>query len=89
VLAPDAPSSLQLNKYSVVEEHFLLVTKGTVLAACVMHGETIDHAFFCRPFVEFQSQTAPLRPGDLVQSYLLLHAARAAGKHLFAFYNCA
>ncbi|KAF8482888.1 ATP adenylyltransferase-domain-containing protein [Russula ochroleuca] len=53
-----------LNKYSVVEEHFLLVTK------------------------EFQSQTAPLRPGDLVQSYLLLHAARAAGKHLFAFYNC-
>jgi ATP adenylyltransferase/5',5'''-P-1,P-4-tetraphosphate phosphorylase II len=31
VPAPDA-SSLQLNKYSVVEEHFLLVTKGTLLA---------------------------------------------------------
>ncbi|KAI0270762.1 hypothetical protein BGY98DRAFT_1091270 [Russula aff. rugulosa BPL654] len=46
-----------LNKYSVVEEHFLLVTK------------------------EFQSQTSPL-------SYLLLRAARAVGKHVFAFYNC-
>ena len=39
--------------------------------------------------VEFQSQTSPLSPGDLVQAYLLLHAARAAGKHVFAFYNCA
>ncbi|KAH9957949.1 ATP adenylyltransferase-domain-containing protein [Russula dissimulans] len=53
-----------LNKYSVVEEHFLLVTK------------------------EFQSQTSPLSPSDLVQTYLLLRAAREAGKHLFAFYNC-
>ncbi|KAI0266844.1 ATP adenylyltransferase-domain-containing protein [Gloeopeniophorella convolvens] len=53
-----------LNKYSVVEGHFLLVTK------------------------EFQSQTAPLLPGDLVQAYLLLRAARKAGQHLFAFYNC-
>ncbi|KAI9450350.1 hypothetical protein F5148DRAFT_1301205 [Russula earlei] len=53
-----------LNKYSVVEGHFLLITK------------------------EFQSQTSPLRPSDLVQTYLLLRAARDAGKHLFAFYNC-
>lgn len=53
-----------LNKYSVVEEHFLLVTK------------------------EFQSQTSPLHPSDLVQAYLLLRAAQKAGKHLFAFYNC-
>ncbi|KAI9463602.1 ATP adenylyltransferase-domain-containing protein [Lactarius psammicola] len=53
-----------LNKYSVVEEHFLLVTK------------------------EFQSQTSPLYPSDLVQAYLLLRAANKAGKHLFAFYNC-
>jgi len=58
------PFCLQLNKYSVVEEHFLLVTK------------------------EFQSQTSPLSPSDLVQTYLLLRAAREAGKHLFAFYNC-
>jgi len=53
-----------LNKYSVVEEHFLLVTK------------------------EFQSQTSPLSPSDLVQAYMLLRAARAVGKHVFAFYNC-
>lgn len=53
-----------LNKYSVVEEHFLLITK------------------------EFQSQTSPLEPSDLVQAYLLLRAAHKAGKHLFAFYNC-
>ncbi|KAH8990532.1 HIT-like domain-containing protein [Lactarius akahatsu] len=53
-----------LNKYSVVEEHFLLVTK------------------------EFQSQTSPLEPSDLVQAYLLLRAANKAGNHLFAFYNC-
>ncbi|KAH9176350.1 hypothetical protein EDB89DRAFT_2126767 [Lactarius sanguifluus] len=53
-----------LNKYSVVEEHFLLVTK------------------------EFQSQTSPLEPSDLVQAYLLLRAAHKAGNHLFAFYNC-
>jgi sulfate adenylyltransferase (ADP) / ATP adenylyltransferase len=39
--------------------------------------------------VEFQSQTSPLSPSDLVQAYLLLRAARAAGKHIFAFYNCA
>ncbi|KAH9047834.1 HIT-like domain-containing protein [Lactarius hengduanensis] len=53
-----------LNKYSVVEEHFLLVTK------------------------EFQSQSSPLEPSDLVQAYLLLRAAHKAGNHLFAFYNC-
>lgn len=38
---------------------------------------------------EFLSQTSPLSPSDLVQAYLLLRAARAAGKHFFAFYNCA
>ena len=45
------------------------------------------NAFFVS--IEYQSQTSPLRPSDLVQAYLLLRAARAAGKHLFAFYNCA
>ncbi|EIN11713.1 ATP adenylyltransferase [Punctularia strigosozonata HHB-11173 SS5] len=53
-----------LNKFCVVPEHFLLVTK--------------DH----------QSQTAPLLPPDLVQTYLLLEASRRAGKPVFAFYNC-
>ncbi|KAI0744251.1 HIT-like protein [Daedaleopsis nitida] len=37
---------------------------------------------------EFQSQTSPLLPADLVQVYLLLIAARKAGKRFFAFYNC-
>ncbi|KAJ7772644.1 ATP adenylyltransferase-domain-containing protein [Mycena maculata] len=53
-----------LNKYSVVPQHFLLVTK------------------------EFQSQASPLMPPDLVQTYLLLAAARKARQNLFAFYNC-
>ncbi|KAJ7691257.1 ATP adenylyltransferase [Mycena rosella] len=53
-----------LNKYSVVPQHFLLVTK------------------------EFRSQASPLLPPDLVQTYLLLAAARKARRNLFAFYNC-
>ncbi|KAL5528319.1 APA2 [Sanghuangporus sanghuang] len=53
-----------LNKYSVVPNHFLMVTKG------------------------YKSQTGPLFPAELVQTYLLLDAARRAGKDFFAFYNC-
>ncbi|KAI0074645.1 hypothetical protein K474DRAFT_1647701 [Panus rudis PR-1116 ss-1] len=37
---------------------------------------------------EFHSQTAPLLPPDLVQTYQLLIAARNAGRKFFAFYNC-
>ncbi|KAI9569651.1 ATP adenylyltransferase-domain-containing protein [Boletus coccyginus] len=37
---------------------------------------------------EFMPQTLPLLPQDLVQTYLLLLAARQANKHLIAFYNC-
>ncbi|CAL1707233.1 unnamed protein product [Somion occarium] len=37
---------------------------------------------------EFHSQTAPLLPSDLVQTYKLLLAARDAGRKFFAFYNC-
>ncbi|KZT72235.1 hypothetical protein DAEQUDRAFT_755402 [Daedalea quercina L-15889] len=37
---------------------------------------------------EFQSQTAPLLPSDLVQTYLFLLAAQRAGRRYFAFYNC-
>jgi ATP adenylyltransferase len=56
--------STQLNKYSVVPEHFLLVTREQV------------------------SQQSPLFPADLVHTYDLLDAARAAGRPSFAFYNC-
>ncbi|PFH53856.1 hypothetical protein AMATHDRAFT_1078 [Amanita thiersii Skay4041] len=37
---------------------------------------------------DFQSQTSPLTPSDLVVIYRLLVAARRAGKNFFAFYNC-
>jgi ATP adenylyltransferase len=37
---------------------------------------------------EFMPQTSPLMPHDLVQTYLLLLAARKAHKNYFAFYNC-
>ncbi|KAJ3489038.1 hypothetical protein NLI96_g2403 [Meripilus lineatus] len=40
------------------------------------------------PTPEFQSQSSPLFPPDLVQTYQLLLAARAAGRKFFAFYNC-
>lgn len=60
----DAEYVILLNKYSVVPNHFLLVTK------------------------DYQSQTSPLRPGDLVQTYKLLIAAQRMGRSFFAFYNC-
>ncbi|KAJ7072060.1 ATP adenylyltransferase-domain-containing protein [Mycena amicta] len=37
---------------------------------------------------EFRSQASPLTPSDLVQTYLLLAAARKARQPMFAFYNC-
>ena len=37
---------------------------------------------------EFQSQSSPLLPPELAQTYKLLDAAYRAGQNLFAFYNC-
>jgi ATP adenylyltransferase len=37
---------------------------------------------------EFKSQSSPLYPSELVQTYQLLLAARKVGKHFIAFYNC-
>jgi len=37
---------------------------------------------------EFKSQASPLMPPELVQTYLLLLAARKLGKKLFGFFNC-
>ncbi|KAJ4483179.1 ATP adenylyltransferase-domain-containing protein [Lentinula aciculospora] len=37
---------------------------------------------------EYQSQTSPLMPDDLLQAYALLVAGKKAGKNMFAFYNC-
>ncbi|TFY66347.1 hypothetical protein EVG20_g4738 [Dentipellis fragilis] len=56
--------AILLNKYSVVPNHFLMVTK------------------------DYQSQASPLVPSDLKHAYSILLAARKAGQHFFAFYNC-
>ncbi|KAH7108402.1 hypothetical protein BKA62DRAFT_20765 [Auriculariales sp. MPI-PUGE-AT-0066] len=53
-----------LNKFSVVQQHFLMVSK------------------------EYESQTSPLTPGDLVHAYQIMNASRSEGKSIFAFYNC-
>jgi len=53
-----------LNKYAVVPDHFLVITKS------------------------YASQNSPLTPNDLVQAYKFLVAAKKAGKHFLAFYNC-
>uniref|UniRef100_A0A8H7Y472 Uncharacterized protein n=1 Tax=Psilocybe cubensis TaxID=181762 RepID=A0A8H7Y472_PSICU len=37
---------------------------------------------------EFKSQSSPLMPPELVQSYLLLVAAQKQGHKFFGFYNC-
>jgi len=37
---------------------------------------------------EFQSQSSPLLPSDLLQTYSLLAAARQTGDNFFAFFNC-
>ncbi|TFK54507.1 ATP adenylyltransferase [Heliocybe sulcata] len=36
----------------------------------------------------YESQASPLLPPDLVQTYLILLAAKKAGSPFFAFYNC-
>ncbi|KAF8575102.1 HIT-like protein [Ramaria rubella] len=53
-----------LNKYSIVPNHFLLVSK------------------------DFQSQSSPLLPPDLLQAYLLLNEARRSGQTYVGFFNC-
>ncbi|KAA1476064.1 hypothetical protein DENSPDRAFT_806627 [Dentipellis sp. KUC8613] len=60
----DIEYAILLNKYSVVPNHFLMVTK------------------------DYQSQASPLIPSDLKHAYSILLAARKAGQHFFAFYNC-
>jgi len=37
---------------------------------------------------DFKSQSSPLMPPELVQTYLLLIAAKKVGKNILAFYNC-
>src|SRR5258706_3302049 len=84
----------QLNKYALVRGHFLMVTKGGWRSSCSTK---------CRPTVkdwpsrhksylellEYQSQSAPLTPADLLQTYLLmLNANLTCGRPYFSFFNC-
>ncbi|RPD76759.1 HIT-like protein [Lentinus tigrinus ALCF2SS1-7] len=48
----------------------------------------VPHHFMLVTKADFQSQTSPLLPADLVQVYLFLLAAKALGRKYFAFYNC-
>ena len=65
---------LQFNKFSVVPQHFLLVTKGWI-SRCIK-----ETTYLTMHMIEFHSQTSPLLPPDLVQTYRLIAAAREAGK---------
>ncbi|KDQ57651.1 hypothetical protein JAAARDRAFT_58243 [Jaapia argillacea MUCL 33604] len=59
------------------DEHIVLLNKYSVVPT-----------HFLLATKEYESQSSPLFPYDLVQVYTLLMAARNAGKKFFAFYNC-
>lgn len=81
----------QLNKFSVVAHHFLMVTKGECFWELWSRYDPHAHCLIRWPIIvvlEFKSQASPLSPGELVQAYSFLSAARKLGKQYFAFYNC-
>ncbi|KAJ7217762.1 ATP adenylyltransferase-domain-containing protein [Mycena pura] len=67
----------ELRDEDSAEEYVVLLNKYSVVAR-----------HFLLVTKEFRSQASPLLPQDLVQTYLLLAAARKAHRPLFAFYNC-
>ncbi|KAL7281424.1 hypothetical protein ACG7TL_004737 [Trametes sanguinea] len=76
------------NKYSVVPHHILMVTKGARSRRSASRTPSRGFADEAAMRTDFQSQTSPLMPPDLVQAYLFLVAAKKAGRKFFAFYNC-
>ncbi|KAF8650435.1 hypothetical protein AX16_005238 [Volvariella volvacea WC 439] len=56
--------------------------------AVILNKYSIIPHHFLLVTKEFKSQTSPLTPADLVQTYQFLVAAQRAGRHFFAFYNC-
>ncbi|KAK0212889.1 ATP adenylyltransferase-domain-containing protein [Desarmillaria ectypa] len=54
----------------------------------LMNKYSILRSHFLLVTKEFKSQTLPLVPDDLVQTYALLTAAYKARQNMFAFYNC-
>ncbi|OAX37403.1 hypothetical protein K503DRAFT_850460 [Rhizopogon vinicolor AM-OR11-026] len=63
------------------------VSTGTEYAILLNKFSVVPHHFLLVT-KEYLSQTSPLLPHDLVQTYLLLLAARKASKTYLAFYNC-
>ncbi|KAL5523889.1 hypothetical protein ACEPAG_8062 [Sanghuangporus baumii] len=56
--------------------------------AILLNKYSVVPGHFLMVTKEYKSQASPLFPGELVQTYLLLDAARRVGKDFFAFYNC-
>ncbi|PBK58849.1 hypothetical protein ARMSODRAFT_946017 [Armillaria solidipes] len=54
----------------------------------LMNKYSILRGHFLLVTKEFKSQSLPLVPDDLVQTYALLTAAYKARQNMFAFYNC-
>lgn len=81
-MQPDNQPYVQMNKFSVVPNHFLLISKGTSRP----QGST--YILLMHRIIEYQSQSSALLPQDLVQTYKLLVEARKTGIKFFAFYNC-
>ncbi|KZV80367.1 ATP adenylyltransferase [Exidia glandulosa HHB12029] len=67
----------ELQDEEIEADHVFLLNKFSVVA---------HH--FLMVTKEYESQSAPLTPGDLTHAYMTLVAARNAGKPMFAFYNC-
>jgi len=74
-----------LNKFALIHGHFLLVTKGN---PPYFNAHTICGRLYLTSNSEYQSQSHPLTPSQLVQTYLLLLAAQSRHKQYFAFFNC-
>ncbi|THU95382.1 HIT-like protein [Dendrothele bispora CBS 962.96] len=62
--------------------------QGDEAYAILMNKYSVVPYHFLMITKEFQPQTSPLMPDDLLNSYKLLSAARKANKNVFAFYNC-
>lgn len=83
-----------LNRFSVVDEHFLLVSEGELsfflpfsplpIALRTLSAELTDLLLFA----EFESQSSPLQPPHLLHAYLTLMALKNAGREFIAIYNC-
>lgn len=83
---------------SVVKHHFLLITKGAYLFSrpsyichrrnLMLTGPILSILLYHLGNTEFQSQTKPPTPPDLVLAYQILLAGQRARNPFLAFFNC-